>query len=113
MLRQLYHPKRRIAGTKNDLRKQWLHKCLTECKTGQNRIPAQLTLLTIIGHKTGTGGKNSQRLYRGINDIGFIEQPNDKPILIAIFCNESKMTVENTESVIAKMAYYSVSKKHE
>lgn len=83
---------------------RWLRTCLSECRTGQNRIPALLPPNTIVGHKTGTGDRTPEGLYRGINDIGFIELPNGKHILIAIFCDESRLTVEETESIIAQIA---------
>ena len=83
---------------------KWLHTCLSECKTGQNRIPALLPQNTIVGHKTGTGDKTSEGIYRGINDIGFIGLPNGKHIFIAIFCDEAKMTIEEAEAIIAEIA---------
>lgn len=83
---------------------KWLRTCLSECKTGQSRIPALLPQNTIVGHKTGTGDKTSEGTYRGINDIGFIELPNGKHIFIAIFCDEAKMTIREAEAIIAEIA---------
>lgn len=83
---------------------KWLRTCLSECKTGQNRVPSLLPQNTIVGHKTGTGDKTSEGICRGINDIGFFELPNGKHIFIAIFCDEAKMTIEEAEAIIAEIA---------
>ncbi len=97
-------PKDAITLLEKAYANKWLRTCLSECKTGQNRIPALLPPNIIVGHKTGTGDKTPAGLYRGINDIGFIELPNGKHILIAVFCDESKLTMQETESIIAEIA---------
>lgn len=83
---------------------EWIRRCLAECKTGKNRIPALLPSNTIVGHKTGTGDKTPEGLYQGINDIGFIELSNGKHIMIAIFCDKANLTIEEAESIIAEIA---------
>ena len=83
----------------------WLRRCLTECRTGQNRIPALLPQgQVIIGHKTGTGDVLPDGILTAINDIGFVILPDGEPCYIAVFCSHSACTVDETESVIAEIA---------
>ena len=62
----------------------FIYRTMTECTTGTARLPYPLNNTgAIIGHKTGTGDKNSDGRYIGINDIGFIDLPNGDRYLIA------------------------------
>ena len=82
-----------------------LRRCLAECRTGKSRIPALLPSETIVGHKTGTGDVAADGRQQGINDIGFVMLPDGTHYFIAIFCDDSKMTLSETEAVIAEIAY--------
>ena len=56
----------------------FIYRTMTECTTGTARLPYPLKNTgAIIGHKTGTGDKNSDGRYIGINDIGFIDAATD------------------------------------
>lgn len=83
---------------------KWLRECLTECKTGKNRLPSLLPQGTIVGHKTGTGDITPDKHLHGINDVGFVMLPNGKHFTIAVFCDDSQMTLQDTEATIAKIA---------
>ena len=52
---------------------------MMSCNTGNNRLPLPLMPTNaMIGHKTGTGGMNSQGRITGVNDAGYVFLPNWK-----------------------------------
>ena len=83
---------------------KWLRHCLLGCSTGTRRIPAMLPPGTAAGHKTGTGDAAPDGRLQGINDIGFVMLPDGTHFFIAILCNDSKMTMSDTEHAIAEIA---------
>lgn len=87
---------------KND----WLRETLTHCITGQNRLPALLPQEegVYIGHKTGTWGTMPNGKVNGINDIGFVILPDGRHYSIAVFCTDSALSFEETESLIAQIS---------
>jgi len=83
----------------------FIYRTMTECTTGTARLPYPLNNTgAIIGHKTGTGDKNSDGRYIGINDIGFIDLPNGDRYLIAVFVKDSTEDYETTERIIAEIS---------
>ncbi|MCF2592511.1 class A beta-lactamase, subclass A2 [Bacteroides caecigallinarum] len=83
----------------------FIYRTMTECTTGTARLPYPLNNTgAIIGHKTGTGDKNSDGRYIGINDIGFIDLPNGSRYLIAVFVKDSAEDYETTERVITEIS---------
>ena len=83
---------------------EWLKSTLYDCQTGKNRLPALLPPGTMVGHKTGTGDPTADGLQCGINDIGFVKLPNGSHFYIAVFCDHARMTMPETESLIAQIA---------
>lgn len=85
---------------------EWLRETLTHCATGQNRLPALLPQDEgiRIGHKTGTWGIMPDGTVNGINDIGFVILPDGRHYSIAVFCNKSTLSFEETESLIAQIS---------
>ena len=84
----------------------FIKRTMTECTTGTGRLPYPLkNTAAVIGHKTGTGDKNSDGRYIGINDIGFIDLPNGDRYLIAVFVKDSAENYETTEKIIAAVSY--------
>lgn len=85
---------------------EWLRETLTHCVTGQNRLPALLPRDkgVRIGHKTGTWGTMPDGTVNGINDVGFVVLPDGRHYLIAVFCTESTLSFEETESLIAQIS---------
>lgn len=87
-------------------RMPWIKDCLINCQTGENRIPKHLPKgenAPIVGHKTGSG-PNIEGKFIGINDIGFVITPNRKKYYIAVFCNNSYLSLQETESIIAQIS---------
>lgn len=83
----------------------FIKRTMTECTTGIGRLPYPLKNTdAVIGHKTGTGDKNSDGRYIGINDIGFIDLPNGVRYLIAVFVKDSAEDYETTERIIAEIS---------
>ncbi|MDE6002497.1 MAG: class A beta-lactamase [Prevotella sp.] len=85
---------------------EWLRETLTHCATGQNRLPALLPRDKgiRIGHKTGTWGTMPDGTVNGINDTGFVILPDGRHYSIAVFCNKSTLSFEETESLIAQIS---------
>lgn len=83
----------------------FIKRTMTECTTGTTRLPYPLkNTSAVIGHKTGTGDKNSDGRYIGINDIGFIDLPNGSRYLIAVLVKDSAEDYETTEKIIAEIS---------
>lgn len=82
----------------------WLRETLTRCATGRNRLPALLPKDIRIGHKTGTWGIMPDGTVNGINDAGFAVLPDGRHYSIAVFCNASRLSFEDTESLIARIS---------
>lgn len=83
----------------------FIKRTMTECTTGTARLPYPLkNANAVIGHKTGTGDRNSEGRYIGINDIGFVEFPDGDKYLIAVFVKDSAEEYDKTESIIAEIS---------
>lgn len=80
-------------------------KIMIDCQTGQNRLPKPLqNTNAIIGHKTGTGDKNSQDRIIGINDAGYVFLTDIHGYSIAVFIADSAYDMEATEKMIADIS---------
>lgn len=79
-------------------------KIMIECETGKNRLPYPLSPGTKIGHKTGTGDRNSQNRIIGINDAGYIFLSANRGYTIAVFIADSAYSTEETEKMIAEIS---------
>ncbi len=78
---------------------------LLECSTGQDRLAAPLEKTeAVLGHKTGTGGRNAQGRLIATNDIGFVLLPNGHHYTIAVFVKDSAMTPEENARIIAEVS---------
>lgn len=80
-------------------------KIMIDCNTGMNRLikPFQGTD-AIIGHKTGTGDKNSEGRIIAINDAGYVFLSNNHGYAIAVFIADSAYDMETTERMIADIS---------
>jgi beta-lactamase class A len=84
--------------------KDFLWKVLVETTTGSKRIKGQLPPHIIVGHKTGTGGKNEQGIVGAINDAGIIILPNGETVALTVFISDTSEPENNVTPVIAKIA---------
>lgn len=85
--------------------KDFIYQTMVECKTGTDRLPAPLLGKDIlIGHKTGTGDRNSKGQLIAINDIGFVVLPNGHTYSIAVFVKDSEETPQASTGIIAEIS---------
>ena len=76
---------------------------MNESKPGRDRLRGLLPETAYAAHKTGTSGTRNG-ITAATNDIGIIQLPNKKYLLIAVFVGDSKADMRTAESVIAKTA---------
>jgi beta-lactamase class A len=82
----------------------FLWQILTETETGKNRIKEQLPGGTIVAHKTGTSGTNSEGVTAAVNDIGIVQLPDKRYFIIAVFVSDSKESMEKNEKIISDIS---------
>lgn len=84
---------------------EYIGTCMLSCQTGLGRLPAPLVSEGIaIGHKTGTGDRNSQGRIIAINDAGYVFLSDDRGYSIAVFVADSIYDIEETENIIAEIS---------
>jgi beta-lactamase class A len=71
-------------------------------RPGSNRIKRGVPAGTNVAHKTGTGSPASG-LVSTVNDVGIVQLPDGRHLLIAIYISDAKVKLENSEEVIAKL----------
>ncbi len=76
---------------------------MNESRPGPNRLRGLLPETAYAAHKTGTSGTRNG-LTAATTDIGIIQLPNQKYLVIAVFVGDSKADMRTAESVIAKIA---------
>ena len=78
---------------------------MMSCNTGNNRLSKPLMPTNaMIGHKTGTGGMNSQGRITGVNDAGYVFLPNKQGYAIAVLVADSGYDMDGTEKIIADIS---------
>lgn len=78
---------------------------MLSCGTGNNRLAKPLMPTNaIIGHKTGTGDRNSQGRIIGVNDTGYVFLPDKRGYSIAVFVADSAYDMAETEKLIADIS---------
>jgi beta-lactamase class A len=82
----------------------FLWKVLVATTTGSKRIKGMLPPHIVVGHKTGTGGKNESGVTSAFNDAGIILLPDGQAIAITIFVSDTPETESTIQSVIAKIS---------
>lgn len=84
---------------------EYIGQSMMSCQTGLDRLPAPLVSTdAMIGHKTGTGGRNSQGRIMAINDAGYIFMPNKTGYAIAVFVADSAYDMAETSKIIADIS---------
>lgn len=84
-------------------RSKLLRDFMNESLTGPNRLRGPFDDNTYIAHKTGTSGTRNG-ITAATNDIGIIQMPNGKFLLIAVFVGDSPADEKTRDGVIAKIA---------
>lgn len=84
---------------------EFIKRTMISCETGKDRLPLPLMVTNaIIGHKTGTGDRNSKGLLIGTNDVGFVYLPNRQRYTIAVFIKDSEESEKATSEIIADIS---------
>ena len=82
---------------------EFIIRTMTGCNTGPERLPKPLAATgAVIGHKTGSGDRNSTGALIGTNDIGFVQLPDGQHYTIAVFVKDSQESLQETERIIAE-----------
>ena len=74
------------------------------CETGMDRLAVALPGDVVIGHKTGTGDRNSQGRIIGINDVGYVHHPDGRRYVVAVFNADSAADAPATARMIADLS---------
>ncbi|TRW22780.1 class A beta-lactamase, subclass A2 [Flavobacterium zepuense] len=82
----------------------FLWTTLKATTVGAKRIKGQLPKGTIVAHRTGTSGTNSEGISAATNDIGVVFLPNGKYFFISVFVSNSKEDNATNEKIIADIA---------
>lgn len=80
-----------------------LLRLMTETSTGPRRLKGRLPAGTVVAHKTGTSN-TVDGMTRATNDVGVINLPDGRHLLVAVFVSDSKAEADARESVIARIA---------
>lgn len=97
-----------LFTTEESLRNEYtdfVKRTMITCLTGKDRLSAPLSdTEAVIGHKTGTSGKNAHGEYIGINDIGFVALPDGTRYTIAVFIKDSREEMDTNTRIIADIS---------
>ena len=84
---------------------EFIAASMISCQTGLDRLPAPLIHTdAMIGHKTGTGDRNSQGRIMAVNDAGYIYLPDKTGYAIAVFIADSAYDMTETSKIIADIS---------
>ncbi|MDE7412121.1 MAG: class A beta-lactamase [Paramuribaculum sp.] len=82
--------------------RSWLLARMSECQTGQKRLPKYLEdKVKLMGHKTGTGFVDSKGRVTGTNDVAFMVTSSGQVWGIAVYVTDATMTFSEVEELIA------------
>lgn len=82
----------------------FIWKTLRETNTGEDRLKGALPKGTVVAHKTGYSGKNSEGITAAFNDIGIVFLPNGKYFIISVFVADSKESNEVNAQMISAIS---------
>ncbi len=80
-----------------------LWKWMVETTTGPQRLKGLLPAGTVVAHKTGTSGVRAGKTA-ATNDIGVIQLPDGRPLLVAVLVKDSSESTRTNEAIIAQIA---------
>ena len=98
-----------------DTSRATIWKAMVEAPNGKDRLPALLPAGTVIGHKTGTAGRDSANITAAFNDIGIMQLPGGGHIAVAVFIAKTSLADEENAKTIAEIGkmvwdYYAANK---
>ena len=80
-----------------------LWKAMVDAPNGKDRLPGLLPAGTVIGHKTGTSGRDSANATTAFNDIGIIQLPGGGAVAVAVFIEKTSLPDEKNAQIIAEI----------
>lgn len=85
---------------------EFIRTTLDGCQTGQDRIVAPLKNIPGIkvGHKTGSGYRNTEGVLAAHNDVGFVRLPDGRSYAIAVFVKDFKGDESEAAKAIARIS---------
>jgi beta-lactamase class A len=86
-----------------DTSRATIWKAMVEAPNGKNRLPGMLPDGTVIGHKTGTSGRDSANVITAFNDIGIMQLPDGSHVAVAVFIAKSPLADEDNAKAIAEI----------
>ncbi len=80
-------------------------RMLETCDTGRDRLVAPVEGSgVVVGHKTGTGDRNTQGRLIGVNDCGYFLLPDGSRYVVAVFIADSAYGMDETSQLIARIS---------
>lgn len=83
---------------------EFLLDLLIATNTGVNKIKALLPDGTVVGHKTGSSGRDASGLKIADNDAGFILLPDGRVLYLAVFVTDAACSDAACAAQIARLA---------
>ncbi|MCQ2344583.1 MAG: class A beta-lactamase-related serine hydrolase [Paludibacteraceae bacterium] len=92
-----------LYSKRND--NQYLWNAMSQCNTGQNRIPHYISEedVTIV-HKTGTGGTLPDGTVFAVNDLACVILPDGRHYFLSVFVSDARCEFAKCEEVIADIS---------
>jgi beta-lactamase class A len=87
----------------SDTSRTTLWNAMVEAPNGKDRLRGLLPAGTVVGHKTGTSGRDSANVTTAFNDIGIIEMPDGSHVAVAVFIAKSPLSDEENAKTIAEI----------
>jgi len=99
-LLQLFYEQKPVSRMNNFL----LMRMMIESSNPDTRIKGLLPEKTVVAHKTGSSGTNSQGITAAVNDVGIVTLPDGKAFAIVVYVSNTTAKPEKSEHVIAEIA---------
>ncbi len=100
LLLQKYYQKKILAPPTH----AFMWKTMSETTTGGRKLKGLLPTGTVVAHKTGYSGANSDGIIDATNDIGIVTLPNGKHFAIVVFYGNTKKNDVESDKVIAEVS---------
>ncbi|PWL74246.1 hypothetical protein DBY21_09515 [Candidatus Gastranaerophilales bacterium] len=82
----------------------YLVRIMQDTNTGQDKLKAGLPEGVLIGHKTGSSSRKSNRIKIADNDAGFVILPGGGVYYIAVFIQDSPMSDSENADLIRSIS---------
>lgn len=83
----------------------FLWNVMKSSKTGSKTIRAGVPEGTVVAHKTGHSGKNSEGITAAQNDIGIVFLPNGEHYYLSVLVSDSRETSEKNKKMISHISH--------